>query len=248
MSDDFLTPPEGSWAKRMVDEVIAPAQDMSMEQTFLRDIQTGEVPREKLAQMGAEMLWITNSFGNWMAAMAARCPETDHFTKIVILKNAVEESEHPPMLVKFLKALGYDGEALCYEAGHPHNPTTHGQAIVDFLTATCYHRPFPEAVAAVGSMEAVNPGQSRVVHGALVEQYGLSDDDVEWAAIHESEIEQQHAQGALMIVERYIGDDEVLRARCEHAVRRGTWLAATLMDAIYGAPLDISSLRPLATA
>lgn len=248
MADDFLNPPEGSWAKKMVDEVIEPAQEASLRQEFLREIQDGTAPRERLAQMGAEMLWVTNHFGNWVAALGARCPATDHFTKILLLKNAVEESEHPPMLVKFLRALGYDAEGLLTDPLHPHNPTQHGQALVDFLTATCYHRPFEEGVAAVGSMEAVNPGQSRVVHEALVQQYGLNEDDVEWAAVHESEIEQAHAKGALMIVERYIGDNELLRSRCEYAIRRGVYLAGNMLDGIARDPLDITSLRPLTPA
>jgi pyrroloquinoline quinone (PQQ) biosynthesis protein C len=245
---DFLTPTEGSWAKLMVDEVIRPAQEASEHQPFLQEMQAGSASRKKLAQMGAEMIWITNSFGNWMAAIAARCPERDHFTKVLILKNALEESEHPPMLVKYLRALGYDGERLLTDPRHSHKPTPHSQALVDFLTATAFHRSFPEAVAAVGSMEAVNPGQSAIVYRSMIDNYGLTHDDVEWAAIHLGEIEQKHAQAALVIVERYIGEDASLRAQCEYAIRRGVYLAGTLMSAIYDAPLDLSSVSEINAA
>lgn len=231
---DFLVAgtTRSAWAQRMVDDVIRPAQAANAAHPFFTALRQGALPREKVVRWAADMLWITVRFPEIIAGLASRCPAYDHGAKAVLVANAYEELGHPAMLARFLQASGADAGVLLDGPMEAYRPTRHSEAILDFLTAYAYHHPFVEGICAVGAMEAMTPRQVEIIHGALIERYGYSAGDLEWAGVHLGEVEQDHALAALVIADQYIGEDATLRGRCQHAVQRGVFLAGCFPEAM----------------
>jgi len=231
--DEFLSAPGGSWAGEMLGRHITPGQAENAEHPFFSELAAGTLPIEKVGRWAKDMLWVTVRFPEIIAAMAARCPAYDHFTKAVLLENAYGERMHPPMMARLITACGDDADLLLNGPMYGYRASRHSEAIVDFLTAYAFHHTFPEAICAVGSMEAMTPNQCQLVHDALLDRYGFAEEDLSWLATHLGETEQGHAAAALAIADQYIGPDDDLRGRCEYAVQRGVYLAGAFPEAMY---------------
>jgi pyrroloquinoline quinone (PQQ) biosynthesis protein C len=231
--NEFLSAPDGSWAGKMLEELIFPAQAENLKHRFFAELNAGSLPISKVARWAKDMLWITVRFPEIIAAMAARCPAYDHLTKSVLLENAYSERLHPPMMAKLIAACGDDPDLLLNGPMHLYRASRHSEAIVDFLTAYAFHHSFSEAICAIGSMEAMTPKQCKIVHDALLTKYGIAEADLEWLSTHLGEVEQQHAAAALSIADSYIGRDDNLRGRCEYAVQRGVYLAGAFPEMMY---------------
>jgi pyrroloquinoline quinone (PQQ) biosynthesis protein C len=224
----------GQWKSKVFETVLQPAIERSTNHAFFKEAAAGTLPVAKVAKWCADMLWITVRFPNIIAALASRVPEYEHGPKALMLANAYEERNHPPMLARSLQHLGIDAARILNGPTGAYTPSRHAEAILDFLTAHAYHHPFIEGICGIGvGMEALTPHQCEVMYKSLKQGYGFPDEALEWLLVHCGEVEKAHAATALMVADMRIGNNEAVRARCAFAIQRGAWLVEAFPDAMY---------------
>lgn len=219
---DYLYQPSVPWVRDLVDDVINPWRAKAAQHPFVQGVSAGTVSREALARTHAEVLWVVTSFPEVIAALASRCPKYDHAMKEKLLLNAYEEHSHPRLLANVVNALGGDGDRVLNDNDWTFEPTDWGWHTKAWLDTCVYHLPFNEALAgtAVG-IEAIVPQIFYPIMQALRTHYGLSEEELTWHEIHAGEIEQEHGNEGLRLLEKYVDPtDTALVNRCRRAVDR----------------------------
>ena len=153
--------------------------------------------------------------------MASRYPKNDHQVKAALLENAYIERDHPFMLAHAINQLGGDGDSIVN--GHDWD-YDYGHFVLNLrmvLECYCYHRPWIEgmAAAAVG-VETVTPQIFGGMGKALVANYGLAQEDAEWFVIHGGEVEMEHGNDGLRMLDSYVDPaDKRTQAACIAAAK-----------------------------
>jgi pyrroloquinoline quinone (PQQ) biosynthesis protein C len=219
---DYLYQPSEPWVRDLVADVIQPWRERALQHPFIQATSAGEVSREALARTHGEVLWVVTSFPEVIAALASRCPKYDHEMKNKLLLNAYEEHSHPGLLANAINALGGDGDRILNDAEWTYEPSDWAWHTKAWLDTCVYHLPWNEALAgtAVG-IEAIVPTIFYPILQALRTRYGLTDEELTWHEIHAGEIEQEHGNEGLRLLEKYVDSkDTALVNRCRRAVDR----------------------------
>lgn len=220
--DDYLYQPSVPWVRDLVDDVINPWREKALNHPFIQAVSAGQVSREALARVHSEVLWVVTAFPEIIAALASRCPKYDHEMKTKLLLNAYEEHSHPRLLANFINAMGGDGDRILYDNEWTYEPSDWAWHTKAWMDTCAYHLPWNEALAgtAVG-IEAIVPTIFYPIKQALRMHYGLTDEQLTWHEIHAGEVEQEHGNEGLRLLEKYVDPkDTALVNRCRRAVDR----------------------------
>ena len=221
-AQDYLREPRVEWVRRLRDEVILPRREERLRSPLLQRAQRGEASREELAQFFTGVLAFIIKFPEYIAALAARCPTFDWEIKTKLLANAYEEHNHPFLLARAIRALGGDPAPMLRGADPAYSANPERNARRAFIEHVLFERPWIEGVALLEvGIETIMPYWVRAMWIALRDQYGLSEHELAWFAIHGGEIEQEHGNDGLLMLERYVApDDRETQARCRAIVER----------------------------
>jgi len=208
---DYLIAVGSPWLQRMKNDVLEPIAAKGLKHPVLADIRSGRLPREKFARMMANLQWVITGFPEYVAALAARCPKNDHVVKAALLENAYIERDHPFLLAQVVNALGGPGDAILegpdWVSFEP-DPYIHALRII--IEGYVYHRPWVEGMAATAvGVETVTPAVFGSLGKAAIEHYGLSEEDAEWFRIHGGEVEMEHGNDGLRVLDKYVGADDI---------------------------------------
>ena len=183
------------WLRKLKDEVLAPITEETTNHPFIIGAERGELPRHQICRYFSELMWITTSAPEMVAALAARAPRHNHQLKERLLENAYEECSHPFILWTMIDALGGNGKAI-YDGPEWLSYDYSPEAVNLRLAIHCYCRcePFPVGFAALAvGAEGGSPRIFGRMADALIKHYGLKEEHVEWLRIHTGEIEIEHA-------------------------------------------------------
>jgi pyrroloquinoline quinone (PQQ) biosynthesis protein C len=219
---DYLREPSAEWVRRLRDELILPRRAERLRNPLLVRAQQGAATREELAGFLLVLLSIVVRFPEYIAALGARCPAFDWEIKTRLLSNAYEECRHPFLLARTIRALGGDPEPVLRGESPLFDADPVRRARRAFVEQVLFERPWIEGVALLEvGIETIAPYWVAAMGDALRARYGLSDDDLEWFAIHGGAVEQEHGNDGLLILERYVAADDLeTQARCRAVVER----------------------------
>ena len=230
---EYLVDVRAEWLRRLRADVIDPIRRDVGAHPFLVGAVAGTLPIEAIRAYLTGLLWNIAGFPECVAALASRTPRHDHETKRLLLQNAAAEVEHPFALADTVRYLGGDADG-------PLNGTTGGyrppKAWFDhhsLLELYAYQKPWIEGVAAINvGIEAIVPSQIGPLGRALHERYSVPRERMQWFHWHGGEVEQEHGNDGLRLLERYVAeDDNETQALCAYAVERiGSMLAHELPE------------------
>lgn len=219
---EYLYQPKVPWCQALIAEVLNPWRQRALAHPLLAAISAGQVSRQTLAAMHADILWVVTAFPEYIAALASRCPKYDHGMKAKLLENAFEERTHPRYLADVVNALGGDGDAILNDPEWTYEPGDWAWHTHNWLETCAYHLPWIEGLAgtAVG-IEAIVPTIFWPITQALRTRYGLTEKELTWHEIHSGEVEQRHGNEGLRLLEKYVDPaDTATVNRCRRAVDR----------------------------
>ena len=217
----YLTDVNSAWLNKLRDEMLIPMAQTGYNHPVMEQIRTGTFPREKLIKLLSDLCWVITGFPEYVAALAARAPKNDHQAKAALLENAFIERDHPFMLAHAINKLGGDGDSIVNGPDWEYDYSDFILRLRMVLEAYCYHRPWIEgmAAAAVG-IETVTPQIFGGMGKAVVANYGLEEADAEWFTIHGGEVEMEHGNDGLRMLDAYIDENDTeTQAACIAAIK-----------------------------
>jgi pyrroloquinoline quinone (PQQ) biosynthesis protein C len=208
---EYLVEPRTAWVRRIRDELLLPRRALAAQRPPIPAIRAGTAtPPEVVDGFLLPSLWRILRFPELVAVLGARGPEYDWEMKRGLLRNAYEECEHPFLLGRAIRALGGDPEPTLHGTAGGFVPTAEMLWRREWFVYYAYHRPWIEGIAALQvAIEAIAPFALQPVWDGLREHYGLSADDLAWFAIHAGEVEMRHGNEGILLLERYVADDDV---------------------------------------
>ncbi|WP_372719188.1 TenA family transcriptional regulator [Immundisolibacter sp.] len=218
----YLVDVKGDWLRHLKDDVLEPLAAKALAHPVLRDIESGRLPKEKFTRMMANLCWVITGFPEYVSALAARCPKNDHMVKAALLENAYIERDHPFLLAQAVTALGGPGDAILDGpdwVSFDFDPYVHMLRMT--IEGYVFHRPWIEGMAATAvGVESVVPAVFGRIGAAAIKHYGLTEDDAEWFHIHSGEVEMEHGNEGLRVLDKYVADDDLdTQAACIAAAR-----------------------------
>lgn len=237
---EYLTDVESEWLQQLRTEVIDPIRREVAAHPFLIGAVSGELPIAIVRHYLTGLLWNITAFPECVAALASRTPRYDHATKRLLLENAAAEMDHPFALADTVRYLGGDPDPILHGPEHAYLPPHAWFDHHGLLELYAYKKPWIEGVAAINvGIEAVVPSQIGPLGLALHTKYGVPKEHMAWFHWHGGEVEQEHGNDGLRILERHVApDDKETQALCGYAVRRiGSMLGHELPDDAMAAPV-----------
>jgi pyrroloquinoline quinone (PQQ) biosynthesis protein C len=208
---DYLIAVNSDWLQHMKRDVLEPIAARGLAHPVLADIRSGRLPRQKFARMMANLCWVITGFPEYVSALAANCPKNDLAVKAALLENAYIERDHPFLLAQAVNALGGPGDAILEGpdwVSFEFDPYIHMLRMV--IEGYVFHRPWVEGMAATAvGVETVTPAVFGSLGKAAVEHYGLSEEDAEWFRIHGGEVEMEHGNDGLRVLDKYVRADDI---------------------------------------
>ena len=220
-ASDYLVDVDGAWLHELREELLIPMADKGYDHPVMQQIRAGTFPKEKLIQLLSDLCWVITGFPEYVAALASRTPKNDHKAKAAMLENAYIERDHPFMLAHAINKLGGDGDAVINGPDWGYKPNDFIVNLRMVLEAYCFHRPWIEgmAAAAVG-IETISPKIFGEMGKAVVAHYGLDEADAEWFTIHGGEVEMEHGNDGLRMLDAYVDEDDAeTQQACIAAIR-----------------------------
>ena len=207
----YLIDVKADWLRHLKNDILEPVAAAALAHPVLKDIEAGRLPKDKFARMMANLCWVITGFPEYVSALAAGCPKNDHVVKAALLENAYIERDHPFLLAQVVNALGGPGDAILegpdWVSFEP-DPYIHALRII--IEGYVYHRPWVEGMAATAvGVETVTPAVFGSLGKAAIEHYGLSEEDAEWFRIHGGEVEMEHGNDGLRVLDKYVGADDI---------------------------------------
>jgi len=195
---------------------------------FMQDFAQGRVPKENLARFAASYCFQVDQFKRFVAQVYANAEPRD--VREVMLENLWEEHgegdpgrDHTALVAKFARALGAEIEDI-YDV----EPIRESRQWVDRILNVCRDEDFVVGLAAI-SFGIEFRTQTMAFLGQIYrEQYGLSEDDLEFFFMH-IEADEEHAGRAIELVRRYCTTEELLE-RCKAGVREVLDATKTLAE------------------
>jgi pyrroloquinoline-quinone synthase len=184
---------------------------------FMLDFAQGKVPKENLARFAASYCFQVDNFKRFVAEVYANAEPRD--VRELMLENLWEEHgegdpsrDHTALVAKFGRALGAEIEDI-YDV----EPIPESREWIDRILEVCRDPDFVVGLAAI-SFGIEFRTQTMALLGQIYrEQYGLSDDDLEFFFMH-IEADEEHAGRAIELVRKYCTTEELLE-RCKAGVR-----------------------------
>ncbi len=211
LTTDYLIDVQAPWLNHLKNDILEPVAGLALHHPVFTRIKAGELPKEKIARLLTELCWVITGFPEYVSALAARCPKNDHQVKAALLENAYIERDHPFMLATAVTAMGGDGEAVLKGpdwSSIEFSDTIHSLRMT--IEAYVFHRPWIEGMAACAvGVESVVPAIFGPIGKACIEHYGLDAADAEWFEIHGGEVEMEHGNEGLRVLEKYVADDDL---------------------------------------
>ena len=218
---DYLIDVNTPWLSDLKRDILEPMAARALEHPALKQIESGEMPKEHIAHMLEDLCWVITGFPEYVAALAARCPKHDHIVKAALLENAYIEREHPFMLAQAVNGMGGDGDAILEGPDWRYEPSDYVLTLRMLLEAYVFHRPWVEGMAATAvGVESVVPAIFGRIGDACVKHYGLAEEDAEWFRVHGGEVEMEHGNEGLRVLDKYVGSDDIdTQKGCIAAIR-----------------------------
>lgn len=209
-ASNYLINVKGAWLLETRDELLVPLAEEGFNHPVMDQVRAGTFPREKLIKLLSDLCWVITGFPEYVAALAARAPKNDHKVKAALLENAFIERDHPFLLAHAITKLGGNGEAIVNGPDWDHDADDFMVSLRMVLEAYCYHRPWIEGMAALAvGIETVTPRIFGGMGSAVIEHYGLTKEDTEWFDIHGGEVEMEHGNDGLRMLDSYVGVDDL---------------------------------------
>ena len=189
---------------------------------FIQDFAGGKIPKDKLARFAASYCFQVDNFKRCVAAVYAAAEPRD--VRELMLENLEEEHgegdparDHTQLVARFGRALGAD-------LPDPFNvePIPEGREWVERILKVCRDEHFVVGLAALSyGIEART--RTMAFLGAIYrDQYGLSEDDLEFFFMH-LEADEEHAGRAIELIRKYCTTQELLE--------RSKWAVREVLDA-----------------
>ena len=233
----YLIDVQTPWLQDLKNDILEPMATLALNHPVLKQIEAGQLPKQHIARLLSDLCWVITGFPEYVAALAARCPKHDHIVKAALLENAYIEREHPFMLAQAVSAMGGDGDAILEGPDWAYQPSDFIISLRMLLEAYVFHRPWVEGMAATAvGVESVVPAIFGRIGDACVTQYGLAEEDAEWFRVHGGEVEMEHGNEGLRVLDKYVDADDVDTQRgCVAAARIVTsGISTGLFDTIAG--------------
>ncbi|WP_096203289.1 TenA family transcriptional regulator, partial [Bacillus sp. FJAT-45350] len=172
----------------------------------------------------------------YLAYMYAKTPERCTDAKDFILQNMYEEElagdRHTDLLIRFAEVCGTTKERV----EDPKNMVATTRALQSWCYAVAMRENFVVATAAlVVGLESQVPAIYRKQTPILREQYGFTDEEIEFFDLHIVS-DEIHGERGYKIVLEY-ADTPELQQRCLEIVREGADMRRMYMDGLYQAYL-----------
>lgn len=207
----YLIDVKADWLRHLKNDILEPVAVAALAHPVLKDIEAGRLPKDKFARMMANLCWVITGFPEYVSALAAGCPKNDHVVKAALLENAYIERDHPFLLAQAVNALGGPGDAILEGpdwVSFDYDPYIHMLRMV--IEGYVFHRPWIEGMAATAvGVESVVPAVFGRIGEAAVRHYGLAEEDAEWFRIHGGEVEMEHGNEGLRVLEKYVAADDI---------------------------------------
>ena len=184
---------------------------------FIQDFAQGRVPKENLARFAASYCFQVDQFKRFVAQVYANAEPRD--VRDLMLENLWEEHgegedgrDHTALVAKFARALGAEiGDIYDVE------PIRESRQWVDRILNVCRDEDFVVGLAAISFGIEFRTQTMAFLGQIYQEQYGLSEDDLEFFFMH-LEADEEHAGRAIELVRKYCTTEELLE-RCKAGVR-----------------------------
>lgn len=206
----YLIDVGADWLVRLKNEVLEPTAERALSHPVMKQIENGKIPKEKMAKFLGNLCWVITGFPEYVAALASRCPKNDHQMKASLLENAYIERDHPFLLAQAVNALGGEGDAILKGPDwSSFDYSIHILSLRMVIEAYVFHRPWIEGIAACAvGVESVVPAIFGRIGDACMKHYGLAEEDAEWFRVHGGEVEMEHGNDGLRILEKYVAADD----------------------------------------
>ena len=208
---DYLIDVQSPWLNHLKNDILEPVAGLALHHPTFLNIESGKLPKKDVVKLLSDLLWVITGFPEYVAALASRSPKNDHQVKAALLENAFIERDHPFMLAEAVTAMGGEGEKIISGPDwscHDYGDKIHGLRMV--IEAYVFHRPWIEGMAACAvGVESVVPAIFGRVGDACIKHYGLPADKAEWFEIHGGEVEMEHGNEGLRMLDKYVADDDI---------------------------------------
>lgn len=207
---EYLRELRAEWLKNLRTEVIEPIRETALRHPLLREVSTGAFPIHKLRRMFADLCWIIITTPEVVASLAARTPTYLHDIKTRLLNNAQSEWNHSWALSQTVTALGGPGEMILKGPEYVWEPLSFAWHLRNWQLVYAFHRPWIEGIAAFAvGIESLVPTVFYPIWKGCEKHYGLSGEALLWLEWHGGEVEQEHGNDGLLILEEQVRADDV---------------------------------------
>ncbi|HVL33233.1 MAG TPA: iron-containing redox enzyme family protein, partial [Actinomycetota bacterium] len=193
---------------RVVKELEAAMNEQWFEERpFLLDFAQGKIAKEKLARFAPSYCYQVDNFKRCVAAVYAQAEPRD--VRELMLENLEEEHgegdpqrDHTQLVARFGRALGaslpdpYDVE-----------PIPESRQWVERILKVCRNEHFVVGLAALSYGIEARTRTMAFLGSIYRDQYGLSEDDLEFFFMH-LEADEEHAGRAIELIRRYCTTEE----------------------------------------
>ncbi len=210
-------------AERVVKELEAAMNEQWFEERpFLVDFAQGKIPKANLARFAPSYCYQVDQFKRAVAAVYAAAEPRD--VRELMLSNLEEEHgegdpsrDHVQLVAKFGRALGA-------ELPDPFDvePIAESKAWVERLVALCRDEHFVVGLAALSYGIEARTRTMAFLGSIYKDQYGLSEDDLEFFVMH-LEADEDHSARAIEMIRKYCTSEELLE--------RSKWAVREVLDA-----------------
>lgn len=193
---------------------------------------SGKLSREHLARWAENHYNYVGPFADYLAYIYANTPESQTESKDFLLQNMYEEEiggdRHTDLLIRFAEACGTTRERV--ENPDNMSPTTRG------LQSWCYaiamrEHPVVAVAALVVGLESQVPSIYRKQTPVLREQYGFTDEEVEFFDLHIVSDEIHGERGYQIVLEQ--ANTVELQQRCLKICEVGAQMRLLYTTALY---------------
>lgn len=211
---EYLKELHADWLIGLRTDVVEPIRDRALAHPFLQEVSTGSFPVHKLRRFFADLCWVIITTPGVVAALAARTPHYEHDIKTKMLENARSEWNHSRALSRTVNALGGPGDLIYQGPDHAWQALPYAWHLRNWQVNYAYNEPWLDGIAAFAvGIESLVPTIIHPLWKACERHYGLTGEAANWLMWHGGEVEMQHGNDGLFILESRVpaGDRELQR-------------------------------------
>lgn len=207
---DYIKELNSQWLIDLRDEVLNPIRARAPAHPFLTEVIDGTFPVHKLRRFFADLCWTIITTPGVVASLAARTPHYEHNIKTKMLENAFSEWNHSWALSQTVNVLGGPGDLIYAGPEHTWDALPYAWHLRNWQVLYAYNEPWIDGVAAFAvGIEALVPSIFSPMIEAGRTHYGLKGDSLDWLEWHGGEVEMQHGNTGLLILEQQVDDNDI---------------------------------------